>query len=148
MIVFVIPQACENFSELSKNKNAVCVMKCVLKALQEKEATSVEIGLQMKRFIDTLTLHTQQLINDEFGNYLIQEAYDLIEESRLSGISEFIINFFYDSSCSKFANNVVIGCIKKHWRKNRSLLQTLKQKLDHKKIVSMFHQKEGNKVLL
>jgi len=32
---------------------------------------------QMKRVLDVLTLHTQQLINDEFGNYLIQEAFDL-----------------------------------------------------------------------
>ena len=41
-----------------------------------------------------------------------------------------------------------MSCIKKHWRNNSSIFQTLKQKLDHKKIVSMYRQKEGNKILL
>lgn len=141
MIVLIMPQVYQHFLSLSKNKNAVCVMKCVLKCLHEQSEKSKEINQYLKKFLDTLTLNTQQLINDEYGNYLIQEAFDLVGCQRLGGISEFIVNFFVDSACSKFANNVVLNCVKKHWKKQIDIFQTLKQNLDNKKIVCMYHNK-------
>lgn len=100
MLSYFIENLYENFCELAKNKNAVCVMKCVLRALKEGENFNNEVlGNNLKRYLNILTLHTQNLINDEFGNYLIQEAFELISSERLGGISEYIIKHFTDYSC-------------------------------------------------
>lgn len=84
---------------MAKSKYAVFVVKCALKNMRKIEIQSKEINYELKRFLDDLTLNTQKLINDQYGNYLIQESFQLIEPERLQGIFDYIIKFFVAYSC-------------------------------------------------
>ena len=56
--------ALSSFVELCRDKNGVCVMKCLLKALKDGEVTMYEIAYYTKRILDEVTLNTSLLIND------------------------------------------------------------------------------------
>ena len=66
----IFSQIFTHFVELVNNKNSVCVLKVILKlvTLEEEEL----ICNFRKRLIDNLTLNTEQIIKNEFGNYFIQ----------------------------------------------------------------------------
>lgn len=72
MLSMFMPHVYTNFSELSENKNGVCVMKCIMRALKGGENNSQDLAYYLRKYIDSLTINTKQLINNEFGNYLIQ----------------------------------------------------------------------------
>lgn len=135
------PQVHEKFIELSRNKNAVFVVQCILSGLKAYETQTHQICQELKRFLDDLALHTPKLINNEFGNYVIQKSFEIIEPERLDGIFDHIIKSFEEYSCEKISSNVVAFCLTRCWKKNSDYFIALKNSLDKKSIRAMYYNK-------
>lgn len=96
---------------------------------------------------DILTMNTEHIIKNEFGNYFIQEAFDLFGINELKGISEFIFSKLRPLAKEKFSSSVICKCISSYWR-GTSYYDRLKSKMNTSEIVELFKNREGNKVLL
>ena len=92
-----LEQTMDYFIEFSMNKNGICVLKSFLRALKGSEEESV-LEFQ-KKFIMSLTINTETIIKNEYGNYLIQEAFELLGSKVLCGINESIIRLFSILGC-------------------------------------------------
>ena len=93
-------------------------------------------------------MNTEEIINNEYGNYLIQEAYELFGSSFLKGINETIIRLFPSLGCEKYSASVIQNCIKKYWLYDQCIYQDLKASLHQKKILALYRNPYGNRVLL
>ena len=94
-----------------------------------------------------MSANTEQIIKNEFGNYFIQEAYEIFGEREMREISEFIFSKFRALAKEKFSSSVICKCLSTYWRET-DYLKGLKSKLNTGEIVELFKNKEGNKVLL
>jgi hypothetical protein len=65
--------------------------------------------------INSITLNTDKIIQDCYGNYVVQFCYELFGESRSSGITEMIIEKFVQFSLQKYSSSVVSKCINVYW---------------------------------
>lgn len=94
-----------------------------------------------------LTMNTERVIKNEFGNYFIQEAFEVFGQEQLKGISEFIFSKFMLFSKEKFSSSVLCKCISNYW-KGSDFYDRFKSRLSPADILGLFRNKEGNKVLL
>lgn len=135
------PQVHEKFVELSRNKNAVFIVQCILSGLRSYETQTHQVCQELKRFLDNLALNTPKLINNEFGNYVIQKSFEIISPDRLDGVFDHIVKSFEEYSCEKISSNVVVFCLTKCWKKNSDYFIALKNSLDKKSIRAMYYNK-------
>ena len=148
LIYMFMPDVLANFVAFAVNKNAVCVLKCVLRALKDGETFINEIFYESRKILDSITLNSKELINDEYGNYIIQEAYEVFSIDRMTGITEYILKNFSRCACEKYSSNVLQNCVRKYWPRYESIFKSLKNCLENKNITYMYYNKEGNKILL
>lgn len=76
----------KNFMKFATDKNAMCVLKYMLRRIKEEESQPGIAELK-KHFINSITLNTHKIIQDCYGNYVIQFCYELFGETKSSGIT-------------------------------------------------------------
>jgi hypothetical protein len=81
-----------------------------------------------KKFINEVTFSIDKIIQDSFGNYIIQFCYELFGEDKSTGITEMIIERFQQFSLQKYSSSVVYKCLASYWTKS-STYARLKQAL-------------------
>lgn len=100
-----------------------------------------------KNLINSITLNTDKIIQDSYGNYVIQFCYELFGESKSSGITEMIIEKFVQFSLQKYSSSVVSKCLATYW-KDKSYPSKIKEVLKIDGVIEMYRNREGNKILL
>ena len=64
----------KHFLKFATDKNAMCVLKYMMKGIKSNE--NIEKTLEIKKhFINSITLNTDKIIQDCYGNYVIQFCY-------------------------------------------------------------------------
>jgi len=89
----------ENIVRLSMNANGLCVVKKFLSANKQQKTQT--------RVIKNITLNCTELIQDPFGNYLIQFVFELYGQNNCIEIIKQIVSNVILFSCQKFSSNVV-----------------------------------------
>ena len=92
----------ENIIEISKIKQGCCVFPKVLNNIREDD-----LGNLIKNIINNLEI----LINDEYGNFIIQRVVKLNRENFNIKIFDFIKNKIVKLSSQKYSSNVIEACI-------------------------------------
>lgn len=103
-----------NFLKFATDKNAMCVLKYMLRRIKESENHPITTEIK-KHFINSITLNTDKIIQDCYGNYVVQFCYELFGEAKSSGITEMIIEKFVQFSLQKYSSSVVSKCINIYW---------------------------------
>ena len=104
----------QSLAEFGTHKNGVCVMKSLLRALSRAENNQADCETS-NLILSMIIQCTFELINNEFGNYLIQEAYERFGAERLFYLNQIVYLNVYRFSLEKTSSNVVIQCLKKYW---------------------------------
>ena len=81
------------------------------------------------QLIKELSANVDQIIKNEFGNYFIQEAFEILGEKYLREISEFIFTKLRALAREKFSSSVICRCLSSYWR-DTDYLNRLKSKLN------------------
>lgn len=68
-----------------------------------------------KHFINSITLNTPYIIQDNYGNYVVQFCYELFGEAKSSGITQMILEKFHQFSLHRYSSSVVWRCINTYW---------------------------------
>ena len=139
-------KAQKSFLEFAVDKNAMCVLKHIIKRISKEENNPIIVDVK-KNLINSITLNTDKIIQDCFGNYVIQFCYEYFGEVKSSGITEMIIEKFVQFSLQKYSSSVVSKCISTYWKDKNCALK-LKEVLKPEGITEMFRSREGNKILL
>jgi hypothetical protein len=75
-------EICSRFIEYATNKNAMCVVKQMMKKMNEKEMQKVHNSLKTeieeikKKYIKIISLNIDKIIQDSYGNYVVQFCYE------------------------------------------------------------------------
>jgi hypothetical protein len=146
MLILFLEKTIKYFVEFSTNKNGVCVLKHIIQRL--RLGCDEKLLDFQRKIIDCLTLNAEKIIKNEFGNYLVQESYEVLGSKQLKGVNETIVRLFSTFACEKYSSNVLQNCIRIYWRKEFKIYDHLKSMISSKKILSLYRNKEGNKVLL
>ena len=107
--------ASKYFVDFALNKNSICVLKQMMKKIKvvEVEHSFDESVLKelKKNFMSPLMMNFDKIIQDSFGNYVVQFVYECLGEYYCVGITEMILKRFIRYSLHKFSGNVVYKCI-------------------------------------
>lgn len=91
---------------LANNVNGLCIVKKIIAEVKDKDI----ILLLQKKLIDNSLL----LIQNPFGNYALQIAFDTWSDYLVLPIIEQFYGRFYYLSMHKYSSNVVEKCIEKN----------------------------------
>lgn len=99
---FIYDKVCQNIVLLSKSKSGGCVISKMIQFANKS---------QLIQICTSINKNLKELINDEFGNFLVQQIYKLnITEVNLA-ISNYIEENFIYLSKQKFSSNVIDKCV-------------------------------------
>jgi hypothetical protein len=132
---FIYEQLNENCIEISKLKQGATILQTALKFANNQQKMSL-----LNQIIDQMS----SLINDEYGNYIIQFILQLNEEELNNKIYEYVKVNAFGLSKKKFASNVLDKCIMQDDERANELMQYL---IDNKMIGEMIMDQYGNYVV-
>ena len=92
----------EHLIEISKIKQGCCVFPKVLNNIREDD---------LANFINNIIKNLDILINDEYGNFIIQRIIKLNRENYNNQIFDLIKNKIVQLSTQKYSSNVIETCI-------------------------------------
>ena len=92
----------EHLIEISKIKKGCCVFPKVLNNIREDD---------LANFINNIIKNLDTLINDEYGNFIIQRIIKLNRENYNNQIFDLIKNKIVQLSTQKYSSNVIETCI-------------------------------------
>ena len=92
----------EHLIEISKIKQGCCVFPKVLNNIREDD---------LANFINNIIKNLDTLINDEYGNFIIQRIIKLNRENYNNQIFDLIKNKIVKLSTQKYSSNVIETCI-------------------------------------
>ena len=92
----------ENLIEISKIKQGCCVFPKILNNIREDD---------LEKLIKTIIENLEILINDQYGNFIIQRIIKLNRENYNSQIFDLIKNKIVKLSTQKYSSNVIEICI-------------------------------------
>ena len=92
----------EHLIEISKIKQGCCVFPKVLNNIREDD---------LANFINNIIKNLDTLINDEYGNFIIQRIIKLNRENYNNQIFDLIKNKIVQLSTQKYSSNVIETCI-------------------------------------
>ena len=99
---FIFDACMQNCVEIGMHKHGCCVMqRCLEKGTQAQK-------LQLANYIIE---HMKYLIEDPYGNYLVQNVLKLEDEQRNESIFKEIAKDFIRLSQLKFSSNVIEKCL-------------------------------------
>ena len=101
----------EQFLKYATDKNAMCVLKYMLRRIKELEQNQLIFEVK-KHFINSITFTTDKIIQDCYGNYVVQFCYELFGETKSSGITEMILEKFAQFSIQKYSSSVILKCLR------------------------------------
>jgi hypothetical protein len=87
----------EQFLKFSLNKNAMCVLKQMMKKLKDiedagfKSMDKNENEDLKRRFINATVLNIDRIIQDCYGNYVVQFCFEFFGSERCIRITEMIL---------------------------------------------------------
>lgn len=79
-LIDIFSQLEKEFIRLCKNPHGICVLKWFMKKIQNND----EI---INRITKTMSLNLDAVIQDPFGNYIVQYAYEVYGENRCKAIT-------------------------------------------------------------
>jgi len=103
MIDFIYKTIIDNFYDLAININGLCVCKKAI--IHSNNLDNLE-SLREKVFQNALAL-----IQNSYGNYVIQTAYENWSSDFCQPISSMFYGKFYTLSLQKFSSNVIEKCL-------------------------------------
>eukprot|EP01017_Pseudomicrothorax_dubius_P043912 TRINITY_DN7378_c0_g1_i3.p1 TRINITY_DN7378_c0_g1~~TRINITY_DN7378_c0_g1_i3.p1 ORF type:complete len:252 (-),score=49.14 TRINITY_DN7378_c0_g1_i3:65-760(-) len=133
---FIYEVIIASFVHMANHQYGLCVLKAIMTKVKEDERRVHEI-------IDLLTKSTDQLVQDQYGNYAIQHAFDIYPSYKLSGVLDKVLAKISQLSIHKFSSNVVEVGISIESEKSR-FINALSAPLV---IVELMKNKYGNFVL-
>jgi len=89
----------EEFHKLVLDQNGICIGKSLI-------STNVSLTVR-KRIIDAIIAHGLEIVQNPYGNYIIQEAYEKWGFETCKEIVKIIYQNFTSLSVQKFSSNVV-----------------------------------------
>jgi Pumilio-family RNA binding repeat len=95
---FLFDEITKSCLEISKLRLGVCIIQ---------KALEMSNDIQKKLLISELVRYIDKLINDEFGNFIIQHIIKLKNEESMDKISGFISSNLVLLSKLKYASNVI-----------------------------------------
>lgn len=136
----------ENFVKMVLDKNGICVVKAFFSIMKSCEENSSLFDIK-KKMILQMVFNIDPIIQNQFGNYIIQEAFEQFGERTMQGVSDMLIENFGYYSTERYASNVILKCIREYWH-NFSVYDSLREKIRNSDISSMYKNREGNRILL
>ncbi|EAS01738.2 RNA-binding protein, putative (macronuclear) [Tetrahymena thermophila SB210] len=89
--------------KFGNNQHSLCVLKAMMTKLKGDSKSEI--------IIDLLAQNNDELIQNPFGNYAIQHAYDCYEEEKCEKITAKILEKLQHFSIQKYSSNVIEKCI-------------------------------------
>lgn len=111
----------ENFLRFSLNKNAMCVLKQMMRKLKDieeagfKSMDKAENEDLKKKFINAAALSIDRIIQDCYGNYVVQFCYEFFGCERCIRITDMILQRFPQYSIQKYSGSVLFKCVDSYW---------------------------------
>jgi len=137
-IHFIYKPLVGRFLEVANNAHGLCVLKQLM--------TKVEKVTEFKReIINLIHINFEELVQNPFGNYAIQHAFDVYVrdcEKLIEKVVEKVIQY----SNQKFSSNVVEKCISISSQEMKK--RFAKEILKNDRIVEIMKNKYGNYVIL
>jgi hypothetical protein len=99
---FINKTVLENISKLIFDSNGICVLKKFINANQDPE--------KRKFLLDIITKNALEIVQNPFGNYLIQHIFEEWGHEIAKDILNVIITNLISLSMQKFSSNVVEKC--------------------------------------
>ena len=75
-------EVCSRFIDYATNKNAMCVVKQMMKKMNDKEIQNIDSSMRTEieeikiKFIKIISLNIDRIIQDSYGNYVVQFCYE------------------------------------------------------------------------
>lgn len=75
-------EVCSRFIDYATNKNAMCVVKQIMKKMNDKDMSNIDNSMKnelediKKKFIKIISLNIDRIIQDSYGNYVVQFCYE------------------------------------------------------------------------
>ena len=119
-----------------------------MKKLKESETTNQPFVDNMKQqFMNKLLHHFNTVVQDTYGNYVVQFFFDYFGEKYCWNLTNLILNKFKEYSMQKFSGMTVIKCVTSFWNLE-NVSERLTNILSEHIIIDLFRCKEGNRILL
>ncbi|KAG7848870.1 hypothetical protein KL941_001688 [Ogataea angusta] len=100
---FIIDSICNNIVKISTHKHGCCVLQKLLNRCNHQQV--LQLGSE-------IVANSYQLMQDQFGNYVVQFLISLDIPSLNSELVMIMVPFICDLSTQKFSSNVVEKCLK------------------------------------
>lgn len=137
----------QNLMAFALDKHAMCVVKQMMRRLRQLEQEDMPgVEAVRRQLLTEVTFGVDRLINDSFGNYVIQFSYELFLADKCAGITERILSRFAHYATGRYSSNVLLKCISTFWTDRRLYLSL--RTLSNAHIADIFRNKDGNRVLL
>ena len=92
----------------------MCVLKYQMKKMNQNPKFEPYKELK-KQLIRCITINTDTIIQDSYGNYIVQFCYELFGSQKSAGITELILVRFAQFSMQKYSSSVVLKCVAQYW---------------------------------
>jgi hypothetical protein len=95
----------------------MCVLKQMMKKLKDiqdsgfKSVSRNEVEDIQRKMINAAALNIHHIIEDCYGNYVVQFCYEYFGSERCARITEMIIDRFPQYSMQKYSGSVVLKCV-------------------------------------
>ena len=97
--------------------------------------------------MNKLLFNFDTIIQDAYGNYVVQFFFDYFGEKYCWSLTNLILSKFKEFSMQKFSGMTVYKCVSSFWNLE-NVSERLKNILNESTIIDLFRCKEGNKILL
>jgi hypothetical protein len=68
-----------------------------------------------RKFTNATALNIDRLIQDCYGNYVVQFCYEFFGSERCLRVTEMILERFPQFSIQKYSSSVVLKCVEGYW---------------------------------
>jgi len=137
LIKFIYETIIDNYMLLANNVNGLCVCKKVIIHGQNIETLE---AIREKLVENALTL-----IQNPYGNYSIQIAFDYWSNDFVLPIVQQFYNKFYNLSMQKYSSNVVEKCLEKG--DEQVITKFIEEVCQHTRVIDLMKNSYGNYVV-
>lgn len=115
----------KSFLRLSQNQTAVLVVHPYLTQIKAFMHKAIGIDHMERVFVMLIVNDMDNIIQDPFGNYVVQYAYEVYKQEVCRPITDKIIQKFTQYSVQKFSSCVVEKCVNMYFNVSRHFTQDI-----------------------
>lgn len=106
---FIVDSVAKNIVPISTHKHGCCVIQKLI-----NKCNPVQVAQLGRKIVDNSLI----LMEDQFGNYVVQYLISLELQSFNSELLAIVSSYIVELSCQKFSSNVVEKCLRIHVYRN------------------------------